>query len=330
MTDDERYMARCLQLARHGELTTAPNPMVGAVIVHEGRIIGEGWHRKYGGPHAEVNAVQSVRPDDEPLLREATIYVSLEPCSHWGKTPPCAELLVEKGFQRVVVGTLDPNEKVAGRGIKRLREAGAEVIVGVMEAECRWLNRKFFMQHEHHRPWITLKWAESADGFIDRHRESRERDGEPVKFSTPWTQMLVHRLRATHEAILVGRRTWELDQPSLTTRLWPGKSPRRLILTDSPLALPGVGAECAEQVSTVQFSMVTAPSLQGRAEGESGIPPYQSLLVEGGAKTLQSFIDADLWDEAFIERSDIVLGDGVKAPKIQTDPKGRPIHVNFA
>ena len=288
MTDDERYMARCLQLARHGELTTAPNPMVGAVIVHDGRILGEGWHRRYGEAHAEVNAVRSVCPKDEALLCEATIYVSLEPCSHWGKTPPCAELLVEKGFRRVVVGTLDPNAKVAGRGIKRLREAGAEVVVGVLEEECRWLNRKFFMQHEHHRPWITLKWAESTDGFIDRHRESREKDGEAVKFSTPWTQMLVHRLRATHEAILVGRRTWELDAPSLTTRFWPGKSPKRLILSgktapDSPpepvhpehpilASLHPIreGSVSLENGSVDTCSLHSAPSLTGRAGGESG------------------------------------------------------------
>ncbi len=308
MTDDEKYMMRCLQLARHGEFTTAPNPMVGAVIVHEGRIIGEGWHRRYGGPHAEVNAVRSVRPEDEALFPHSTIYVSLEPCSHWGKTPPCAELLAEKGFRRVVVGCLDPNEKVAGRGIARLREAGAEVVVGVLEAECRWLNRKFMTQHTLQRPYITLKWAESADGFIDRRRESRAKDGDAVKFSTPWTQMLVHRLRATHEAILVGRRTWELDQPSLTTRLWPGKNAEKVILSSSGGAL---------------------------AESISG---FQSLLVEGGAQTLQSFIDADLWDEVFIERSEIALGDGVKAPvfplansqKVQIDPKGRLIHVNFA
>ena len=308
MTDDEKYMMRCLQLARHGEFTTAPNPMVGAVIVHEGRIIGEGWHRRYGGPHAEVNAVRSVRPEDEALLPHSTIYVSLEPCSHWGKTPPCAELLAEKGFRRVVVGCTDPNEKVAGRGIARLREAGAEVVVGVLEEECKRLNRKFMTQHTLHRPYITLKWAESADGFIDRHRESRAKDGDAVKFSTPWTQMLVHRLRASHEAILVGRRTWELDQPSLTTRLWPGKDAERLILSAS------------------------ATSLAERISG------FQSILVEGGAHTLQSFIDADLWDEVVIERSDIILGDGVKAPvfplasgqKVQTDPKGRTIHVNFA
>ena len=342
MSEDEKYMRRCLQLARHGEFTTAPNPMVGAVIVHEGRIIGEGWHRRYGGPHAEVNAVRSVRSEDEALLPHSTIYVSLEPCSHWGKTPPCAELLAEKGFKRVVVGCLDPNEKVAGRGIARLREAGAEVVVGVLEKECRWLNRKFMTFHTLHRPYITLKWAESADGFIDRHRESRERDGDAVKFSTPWTQMLVHRLRATHEAILVGRRTWELDQPSLTTRLWPGKSPERLILSDSPLTLPiREGVECSEQASAFKFAKVIAPSLIGRAGGESGAggeSSYQSLLVEGGAQTLQSFIDADRWDEVFIERSDLILGDGVKAPvfplangqKVQIDPKGRLIHVNFA
>lgn len=332
MTTDEKYMARCLQLARRGELTTSPNPMVGAVIVHDGRIIGEGWHRCYGGPHAEVNAVRSVRPEDEHLLPHSTIYVSLEPCSHWGKTPPCAELLVEKSFRRVVVGCLDPNEKVAGRGIRRLQEAGTEVVVGVLEAECRWLNRKFMTFHSLHRPYITLKWAESADGFIDRQRESAN-DGEPVHFSSPWTQMLVHRLRATHEAILVGRRTWELDRPSLTTRLWPGKSPKKLVLTTKlkddelgikdgqaqPKLIPDLSALSA--LATLQPSNNPHPSF---------LSPIQSILVEGGAQTLQSFIDADLWDETYIERTNIVLGDGIKAPKMKTDLKGRPMHVNFA
>ena len=330
MNEDEKYMARCLQLARHGELTTAPNPMVGAVIVHRGRILGEGWHRCYGGPHAEVNAVRSVRPEDESLLPESTIYVSLEPCSHWGKTPPCANLLKEKGFRRVVVGCLDPNEKVSGRGVQLLREAGAEVVVGILEAECRWLNRKFMTQHTQHRPYITLKWAESAAGFIDRYRQSRA-DGEPVHFSTPWTQMLVHRLRATHEAILVGRRTWELDQPSLTTRYWPGRSPERVVLQSQthPLTPPYKGGEqllltIQECVTTSQIHSAPLPCREGQG-GES----FQSLLVEGGAQTLQSFIDADLWDEAYIERSPLCLGGGVKAPQIQTDTKGRPVHVNF-
>lgn len=315
--EDERYMRRCLQLARYGEFTTAPNPMVGAVIVHDDRIIGEGWHRQYGGPHAEVNAVRSVGPKNEALLPESTIYVSLEPCSHWGKTPPCAELIVEKGFRRVVVGCLDPNEKVAGRGIRRLREAGIEVVVGVLETECKWLNRKFMMFHMQHRPWITLKWAESADGFIDSHRQSRD-DGEPVHFSTVWTQTLVHRLRAMHEAILVGRRTWDLDQPSLTTRLWPGKSPRRIVIGNGKLSIENhVSAQQFDEFSAVSF-----PNVQ--------FSMFSSLLVEGGAQTLQSFIDADLWDEAFIERSNLVLRDGVRAPELKTDPKGRLVHVNFA
>ena len=315
MSEDEKYMKRCLQLARHGEFTTAPNPMVGAVIVHDGRIIGEGWHRRYGEPHAEVNAVRSVRPQDEALLREATIYVSLEPCSHWGKTPPCAELLVEKGIPRVVVGCLDPNEKVAGRGIARLREAGVEVVVGVLEEECKWLNRKFMTWHTRHRSYITLKWAESADGFLDRRRTSRA-DGTPVKFSTPWTQMLVHRLRATHEAILVGRRTWELDQPTLTTRLWPGKNPEIVILRNGKIETlkDGLSLDMNESFNISIFQHFN----------------FQSLLVEGGAQTLQSFLDADFWDEIYLERSEIVLGDGVSAPKVQTDPKGRPVHVNFA
>lgn len=328
MTEDEKYMARCLLLARHGEFTTAPNPMVGAVIVHQGRIIGEGWHRRYGGPHAEVNAISSVAPKDEPLLREATIYVSLEPCSHWGKTPPCCELLIERGLRRVVVGCLDPNEKVAGRGIRRLQEAGAEVVVGVMEEECRWLNRKFMTQHTLHRPYITLKWAQSADGFLDRRRESRA-DGEPVHFSTAWTQTLVHRLRATHQAIAVGRRTWELDQPSLNTRLWPGNSPERIVLTEREEGKLE-RRDCQPQPTLIsRLSALICDNSPGTDNSLSTVPTLQSLLVEGGAQTLQSFLDADLWDEIFIERSSIVLKEGVKAPEIKTEPKGRPIHVNF-
>lgn len=318
MTDDEKYMARCLQLARHGVLSAAPNPMVGAVIVHEGRIIGEGWHRRCGGPHAEVNAVRSVRPADEALLPQATLYVNLEPCSHWGKTPPCAELIVEKRLRRVVVGMTDPFSKVQGRGIERLRDAGIEVTTGVLEAQCLALNKRFITFHTLHRPWITLKWAQSADGFIDRERHSRA-DGEPIRFSTPWTQMLVHRLRATHQAILVGRRTWELDQPSLTTRFWPGASPQKILLSKK------MKDERLESCDSA-----TRPSLITQLSSlHSSDFPYQSVLVEGGAQTLQSFIDQDLWDEAFIEQTDLILGDGVKAPEMKRDPKGRAVHVNF-
>ena len=312
----ELFMRRCLQLARRGEMEAAPNPMVGAVIVHEGRIIGEGWHRKCGGPHAEVNAIASVSAGDMPLLPEATMYVSLEPCSHWGRTPPCAELLVQKGFRRVVVGCQDPFAKVQGRGISRLRAAGIEVIVGVLEDECRHLNRRFITFHTLHRPWITLKWAQSADGFIDRRRTSRA-DGPPVRFSNEWTQTLVHRLRATHQAILVGRRTWELDAPSLTTRLWPGPSPQRFVLTHGYGLLP----------APARLEETLDPSRTGEGSGE-GLPfptllaelhsrGIQSLLVEGGSQTLQNFIDADLWDEAYIEQSPITLGDGVPAPTLK-------------
>ena len=227
MTTDEQYMARCLQLAACGRAGAAPNPMVGAVIVHDGRIIGEGYHRKCGGPHAEVNAIASV--SDEQLLRQSTIYVSLEPCAHHGKTPPCADLIISKGIPRVVIGCRDSFEQVDGKGIQKLREAGVEVTVGVLEAECMALNRAFFTYHGEQRPYVVLKWAQSADRYIDSLRTGG--DGhQPVKFSNEATAQRVHRLRALSDAILVGRRTAQLDNPSLTTRLWPGKSPLRLVI----------------------------------------------------------------------------------------------------
>ena len=307
---DAHFMARCIELAQHGRYTTAPNPMVGAVVVCDDKIVGEGWHHKYGGPHAEVEAMRDFDArhgtDEEAraLLRRATVYVSLEPCSHWGKTPPCADMLAERGVRRVVVGCTDPNVKVSGQGIQRLRDAGIEVEVGVLETECRWLNRKFMMYHTQHRPWVTLKWAESQDGFIGRLPAEGEQP-ERVIFSTPWTRMMVHQLRATHQAILVGRRTDELDQPALTTRYWTGPSPRRIVLSHGRY-----------------------PSLQTLMD-ELYADGIQSLLVEGGAQTLQSFLDADLWDEIFVERSHRILNDGVKAPQVLTDAKGRPVHVNF-
>ena len=310
MTIDEKYMARCIQLARNGEQGAPPNPMVGAVIVADGRIIGEGWHQRCGGPHAEVNAIASVADADRALLREATIYVSLEPCSHWGKTPPCADLIIQHGIPRVVCGCEDPFAEVQGRGIQRLRDAGCEVVVGVLEAACKWLNRRFITMHTRHRPWVTLKWAESADGFIDRIRTSRS-DGEPVHFSNARTQTLVHRLRATHQAILVGRHTYELDTPELTTRFWPGPSPLRCLLSTS--MPPTDGWRVYASVEECMADLCR----QG----------VQSLLVEGGRQTLQAFIDADIWDEAYVEKTDILLHEGVAAPSIT--PNGRPIHVNF-
>lgn len=231
MTKDEKYISRCIQLARNGLCTTAPNPMVGAVIVHNDKIIGEGYHIRCGEGHAEVNAIASVK--DESLLKESTIYVSLEPCSHYGKTPPCADLIIRKGIRRVVVGCIDPFSLVAGRGIQKLKDAGIDVTVGVLEKECRELIKRFVTFNTRQRPYITLKWAQSADGFIDVCRT----DGHPEVLSTPISSMYVHKQRAEHQAILIGRRTALLDNPSLTTRLWYGKNPVRLVI-DRDLTLP--------------------------------------------------------------------------------------------
>ncbi len=211
---DEQYMRRCIQLAKNGRQTTEPNPMVGAVIVYEDRIIGEGYHRRSGEPHAEVNAFASVRPADEHLLPESTVYVSLEPCSHWGKTPPCAELLIRKRIHRCVVGCQDPFAKVQGRGIQMLRDAGIEVRVGVLEEECLQLNAHFIARQSLNRPFTTLKWAQSANGFIDG------------KFSNYFTQALCHKRRAEHSAIMVGSRTWQVDSPRLDVRCWYGTNPK--------------------------------------------------------------------------------------------------------
>ena len=213
---EEKYMRRCIQLAKNGLCNVSPNPMVGAVIVCEGQIIGEGYHIRCGEAHAEVNAIRSVK--DPSLLKHSTIYVSLEPCSHHGKTPPCADLIIEKQIPRIVIGCQDPFSKVAGKGIQKLRDAGCEVIVGVLETECRELIRKFITFHTLHRPYIVLKWAESADGFIDLERT----EGQPVILSTPLTSMLVHKKRAESDAIMVGTRTALLDNPALTVRTQSG------------------------------------------------------------------------------------------------------------
>ena len=224
MIDDEKYMWRCLQLAQNGHQNAKPNPMVGAVIVSaDGRIIGEGYHVRCGEGHAEVNAFASVKTEDEPLLPEATIYVSLEPCSHYGKTPPCADLIIKKGVRRVVIGCMDPFAEVQGRGIRKLREAGIEVVVGVLEKECMALNRRFFTFHREQRPYIILKWAQTANGYIDDHFK-------PVQISNDFTKMLSHKLRAEEDAILVGRVTDDRDHPQLSVREWSGPNPKRLVI----------------------------------------------------------------------------------------------------
>ena len=280
--EDEKYMRRCIQLAKNGQQNAKPNPMVGAVIVCNGRIIGEGYHVRCGEGHAEVNAFASVRQEDEPLLAESTIYVSLEPCSHYGKTPPCADLIIKKGVRRVVIGCIDEYAEVQGRGIRKLQEAGIEVEVGVLEDDCKALNRRFFTFHREHRPYILLKWAQTANGFIDDHFK-------PTAISNSFTKMLSHKLRAEEDAILVGRVTDERDHPQLTVRDWNGENPKRLVIDRShPLNLESLYAH--------------------------GI---QSLIIEGGAKTLQSFIDDDLWDEIRVETNlSMTFTEGTCAPKV--------------
>ena len=304
MEDDIKFMHRCIQLAQCGEAGAAPNPMVGAVVVHDGRIIGEGYHRRCGGPHAEVNAIGSVR--DKHLLSRSTIYVSLEPCSHYGKTPPCTELIIKSGIPRVVVGCADPFAKVNGQGIKRLQEAGCEVVVGILEEECQELNRRFFTFHKEHRPWITLKWAQSEDGFIDRHRKAGEK---PTIFSNAFTQTLVHRLRARHQAILVGTQTALLDNPALTTRLWSGPNPLRLSI-DRHNRLPDTLHLKDGSTPTIIYTHESLHEILADLYSRG----IQSLMVEGGTRLLQSFINEGMWDEARIETAPVKLHGGVKAP----------------
>lgn len=322
--EEEKYMRRCIQLAQNGLCNAAPNPMVGAVIVCGGKIIGEGYHIRCGEAHAEVNAIRSVK--DSSLLKHSTIYVSLEPCSHYGKTPPCADLIIEKQIPRVVIGCQDPFSKVAGRGIQKLKDAGREVVVGVLEGECRHLIKRFITFHQLHRPYITLKWAESADGFIDLCRK----DGHPVILSTPLTSMLVHKKRAEHAAILVGTRTAELDNPSLNVRNWYGRPPLRLVLDRKRRLSPALHLFDGS-VPTLIFTEQPHPSLPNveylPIDFQQDILPQimltlyergiQSLLVEGGSALLQSFIDAGLWDEAFVEVSPMRLASGVKAPEMR-------------
>lgn len=293
---DKIYMRRCLQLARCGLLTTSPNPMVGAVIVSEdGRIIGEGYHIRCGEGHAEVNAFASVKPVDGPLLSKSTMYVSLEPCSHYGRTPPCADLIVSKGVRRVVVGCVDPFAKVKGRGIQKLRDAGIEVTVGVLEKECIELNSRFMTFNTHRRPYVTLKWCQTANGFIDDNFK-------PVSLSTPFTQMLVHKLRAENQAILVGRVTDERDKPQLNVRQWTGSNPMRIVIDRNRPFSP-----------EADFSRPIVPQLMEWLYGQG----VQSLLVEGGAETHRRFLDKDgCWDELRVEISPRTVSGGTAAPRV--------------
>lgn len=305
MLNDEEYMRRALQLAANGRGYTSPNPMVGAVIVAPGgRIIGEGWHRAFGGPHAEVNAVRSVKAEDEPLIAQSTIYVTLEPCSHYGKTPPCAKMLVEKGFKRVVMATLDPNPRVSGRGENMLREAGIATSTGVLGHEARQLNKAFMAAHTLGRPFVTLKWAQNPAGYIDG------------AFSNILTQQIVHQRRAEADVIMIGANTAIADNPRLNVRLIAGRSPRPYILDRHKL---------------VNNSNCNLLSLPDTIHDTSGAPleqvlteiyktGYISVLVEGGARLLNHFLDSNLWDEAFVEVAEAPAAGNVKAPVIDRLP----------
>lgn len=301
---DEHFMRRCLQLAKNGRQNAKPNPMVGAVIVSEdGRILGEGYHVRCGEGHAEVNAFASVKPEDEPLLTGATIYVSLEPCSHYGKTPPCADLIVSKRVKRCVCGCVDPFAKVQGRGIQKIREAGIDVTVGVLEAECLELNKRFITYNTHQRPYIILKWAQTANGFLDN-------EGKGMAVSSAFTKMLSHKLRAENDAILVGRVTDERDRSQLNVRDWSGKDPMRLVIDRHHPCFDGLDfskgkAEVLRQIMSFLY-----------------INKVQSLIVEGGAITHQSFLDAGLWDEIRVETATAkFVKTGTEAPRLPHDVK---------
>ena len=301
---DEHFMRRCLQLAKNGRQNAKPNPMVGAVIVSEdGRILGEGYHVRCGEGHAEVNAFASVKPEDEHLLAGATIYVSLEPCSHYGKTPPCADLIVSKRVKRCVCGCVDPFAKVQGRGIQKIREAGIEVTVGVLESECLELNKRFITYNTHQRPYIILKWAQTANGFLDN-------EGKGMAVSSAFTKMLSHKLRAENDAILVGRVTDERDQSQLNVRDWYGKNPVRLVIDRHH--------PCFEDLDFSKGNEAVLRQIMNFLY----INKVQSLIVEGGAITHQSFLDAGLWDEIRIETATSkFVKTGTEAPRLPHDVK---------
>lgn len=328
--NDQHFMQRCLDLAGKGLGTTYPNPLVGSVVVYDEKVIGEGFHYKSGQPHAEVVAVSSV--EDKALLKKATLYVNLEPCAHYGKTPPCAPMIVSYSIPRVVIGTTDTHARVSGRGIEILKQGGCEVVTGVLEKESRWINRRFFTFHEKQRPYIILKWAESHDGFIDKKRVAGEPKG-PTWISGPLGRQLVHKWRSEEQAILIGTRTALVDDPQLTVRHWTGSNPLRLVI-DRKLVLPRSLRMFGDGNPVVMFNQqregrdgnLHYVRIDFEKETISQILDYlydlgkQSLIVEGGAETLMRFVSSGLWDEARVFRGRIEFGDGVKAPQTGVEP----------
>ena len=331
-------MNRCLELARIGAGRVAPNPMVGAVLVYNNKIIGEGYHKKFGEAHAEVNCINNVKDEDKDLIKATTLYVSLEPCSHYGKTPPCADLIIEKKIQRIVIGCKDPNKEVDGKGIQKLRSAGVEVITGILTEECINLNKRFFTFQQQQRPYIILKWAESSDGKIGiPPSSSRLLSGEIAKserilISNEYSNRLVHKWRSEEAAILIGTLTALQDDPSLTNRLWHGNNPIRLVI-DLNLRLPSHSKIFNKETKTIIFNKSKHEEdgnlIFYKLKEEDLLPELlktlhelqlQSVLVEGGAKLLQSFIDKSLWDEARVIRNEqLKLGNGLDAPKLKNE-----------
>lgn len=328
MSQHEIYMRRCLELAQLGLGNVSPNPMVGAVIVHADKVIGEGYHRKYGAAHAEVNAVNQVINNFSnyaELLNKSTIYVSLEPCAHYGKTPPCADLIIKHRIPKVVVGCRDPFEQVNGKGIEKLQAAGVEVISGILEEECKWLNRRFFTRVQKHRPYIILKWAHTADGFF------APADSRQFWITGLESRKLVHQWRGEEDAILVGTNTVAIDNPQLNVRYGNGKLPKRIVI-DRRLKLSRDLNVFDQSVETLVINEIKT-EFDGKIkyialeDFDRFVPQYilyqlylqdiQSVIIEGGAKTLNSFIDAGLWDEARIFTGEVKLNNGIKAPEIK-------------
>ena len=314
-------MRRALEIALNGQGYTSPNPMVGCVIVANGKVIGEGWHRQYGGPHAEVNAVNAV--EDHTILPSSTVYVTLEPCSHYGKTPPCADMLISKKVGRVVVGCLDPNPLVAGRGIQKLQKAGISTTTGILESETQQLNKRFFTFQTKKRPYIVLKWAETADGFIARE------NFDSKWISNTYSRKLVHRMRAIEDAVLVGTNTARHDDPTLNVRDWEGKDPLRLVV-DNQLLLPQSLKLFDGTLPTICYNLLKDESIPNidyvkldRASFLDGLlddlynRKILSAMVEGGTKLISSFLDSGLWDEAWVFKSPTTFGSGISAPKPQ-------------
>lgn len=328
MSSDQLYMFRALQLAKTGLANAMPNPSVGAVIVHKDTIIGEGYTSAFGGSHAEVNAVNSVR--NQELLKESTLYVTLEPCSHFGKTPPCANLIVEKKIPKVVIGCVDPFAKVAGKGIQILKDNGIEVITGVLEKDCQQSHKRFFTFHLKKRPYIILKWAESADGFI---APTEKNEQKPVWISNNYSRQLTHKWRSEEMSILVGTKTVLDDNPSLTTRDWKGKNPVRLFM-DAQNEIDDSYHILNDEAPTYRFSKIKKSEKDVVIPFENIIQEIsdfcfeqnlQSVIIEGGRQTLQSFIDAGIWDEARVFKTSVILNKGISVPKLMDFQKTKAV-----